>query len=342
MLERIQVKLDNYGFSGLDSSQIGAVKSVADYYQMSLTPTEILGFTGLAFLNVFDENFVQPNAGPPEPDIFRLVRNLGIHIEGIHQYADGAAFIKLQADAWDKAKAAIDSKKPVFSKNIAQENQTSVITAFDDIGYYIDSWHTGYENGQDVIPWNLLGLSRCPCVNCVNDRKVSESKEATSGLISLHWATPIPANDKMNSMKEALQFVLSLNEKETYEEFGKRYFVGLKAFEEWINAIESNRVLKYDFALVIEVVSEARHHANLFLTELKQIFDGKSHHLFDEAISTYGNIATKTKVLKDKFPYEQPRESFNEVNRQDVVTILRDILLLERKGLSCLREICFL
>jgi len=56
------VKLENYGFSGLDSSQIGAVKSVADYYQMSLTPTEILGFTGLAFLNVFDENFVQPNA----------------------------------------------------------------------------------------------------------------------------------------------------------------------------------------------------------------------------------------------------------------------------------------
>ena len=187
-----------------------------------------------------------------------------------------------------------------------------------------------------------MGLSRCPCVNCVNDRKVCESNEATSGLISLHWATPIPANDKMNSMKETLQFVLSLNEKETYEEFGKRYFVGLKAFEEWINAIESNRVLKYDFALVIEVVSEARHHANLFLTELKQIFDGKSHHLFDEAISTYGNIATKTKVLTDKFPYEQSRESFDEVNRQDVVTILRDILLLERKGLSCLREICFL
>ncbi|TFE28640.1 hypothetical protein [Cohnella luojiensis] len=71
------VKLENFSFSGLDASQLGAIKSVADYYQIPLTSYKIYGMTGLAFLFILDEGMVQPNAGPPEPEIFRLTRNLG-------------------------------------------------------------------------------------------------------------------------------------------------------------------------------------------------------------------------------------------------------------------------
>lgn len=339
MQERIQVKLENYRFTGLDASQLGAVKSVADYYQIPLTPTKIYGLTGLAFLIVLDEHFVQPNAGPPEPELFRLVRNLGIHIEGIHEFAEGANISILQADAWEKAKVAIRSNKPVFAKNIAQENQTSVILAYDELGYYIDSWHTGYEKSQDMIRWDSLGLNLCPCIHCVNERKVNEPKEPASRLISLHWATPVAAIDEWVAIKDAFQYVIRLNEEGTYEDFGKRYFVGPRAYEEWIHAIECNSIFKYEFALIIEVLNEARSHAKLFLKEIQDKLDEKAKLLVEEAITVYSEIGSEANILKTKYPYEQPRELFKDAEREELVAKLRVMLILEKRALLLLKKL---
>lgn len=333
-----RIQLDNYGFAGMDASQLGAIKSTADYYQIPVTATQIYGMTGLAFLFVLDENLVQPNAGPPEPEIFRLARNIGFEIVGFHQYAEGVAFSKLQSEAWEKARLAINSNKPVFAKNLGQDNQTSVIVAYDNVGYYIDSWHTGYEHSQDVIPWNSLGLVRCPCINCVNERKIFEPRDSESGLISLHWVDPAPVKNERNAFKEALQFSIHLNEEGSYQWSGKPYFVGSRAFEEWINGLERNTIYKFDFALIIEVVYEARYQATLFLADIKDKFNGKLKQSANEAISTYTEISSRCNNLKNRFPYEQPRELFNETEREDIIAILKEISLLERKALTYLKE----
>jgi hypothetical protein len=331
-------KLSNYRFTGLDASQLGAVQSVADYYRIPLTATKIYGCTGLAFLMVIDEACVQPNAGPPEPELFRLVGNLGIQIEGIHQYAEGDKFAKLQAAAWEQAKEAIDAGKPAFAKNIAQGNQTSVITAYDASGYYVDSWHTGFENWQEVIPWDMLGLSRCPCVNCVKDRNIREAGEETSGLVSLHWASSVPAKDDRIAISEALRHVIDLVDRETYEEFGRMFLVGPRALTHWIESIGNDRGLKFHFALIIEVLYEAWHYAVLFLKDVQQVM-AAPYPVLDQAIDTYMNIAAKVKVLKERFPYEQPWESFNEEEREEVVSTLSEIVELEKQGLLHLSEI---
>jgi hypothetical protein len=333
------VKLNNFGFSGLDASQLGAIKSIADYYQIPLTPTQIYGMTGLAFLFVLDENLVQPNAGPPEPEIFRLARNIGLEIEGLHQYAEGVTFSKLQSEAWEKAKMAINSNKPVFAKNLAQDNQTSVIVAYDNVGYYIKSWHTGNEYSEEVIPWNSLGLVRCPCIKCVNERKVSEPRDLTSGLISLHWADPMSVTDEMVAFKEALRFAIRLNESASYNWSGTIYFVGSRAFEEWINGLERNHVHKFDFSLVIEVLNEARYHAKVFLMEMKDKFTTKSKQSIEEAIRIYDEISSRANILKNNYPYEQPRELFSNAEKEEMIPILREISLLERKALTYLKEI---
>ncbi|BBH24347.1 hypothetical protein Back11_56920 [Paenibacillus baekrokdamisoli] len=333
-----RIQLDNYGFAGMDASQLGAIKSAADYYQIPVTATQIYGMTGLAFLFVIDENLVQPNAGPPEPEIFRLARNIGLEIEGFHQYAEGVTFSKLQSEAWEKARMAINSNKPVFAKNLGQDNQTSVIIAYDSIGYYIDSWHTGYEHSQEVIPWNLLGLVHCPCMNCANERKIAEPRDSTSGLISLHWADTAPSLDEMTAFKEALQFAIRLNDDGSYKWSGKMYFVGSRAFEEWINGFERNNVYKFDFALIIEVVNEARYQAILFLADIKDKLNGKLKQSVDEAIMTYTEISSRCNTLKSRFPYEQPRELFNDTETEDIIAILREISMLERKALTYLKE----
>ncbi|MCQ6563260.1 hypothetical protein [Paenibacillus mendelii] len=334
-----RLTLNNYGFAGMDASQLGAIKSVADFYQIPLTPTRIYGMTGLAFLHVLDERCIHPNAGPPVPEIYRLARNLGIRIEGIHQFAEGEAFTVLQAEAWDKARAAVDSNKPVFAKHIAQLDQTSVITGYDEVGYYIDSWHTGYQHSEDVIPWNLLGLSLCPCVNCLEERKHSKPRDTTSGIVSLHWADPVAAGDELFTFKEAIRFVLRMNEEAVYEEFGQTYFVGSRAYEEWINAIQHDVVLKFDFALVIEVVHEARSHAKLFLEEMKDQLNMESQKSLEEAIHIYTEISTRTRVLRDKYPYEQLRVLFSAIEKEEMLTILRELSILEKKALALLSEI---
>ncbi|MBS4196314.1 hypothetical protein [Lederbergia citri] len=332
------VSLENYNFSGLDASLIGAIKSVIDYYQLPLTTSWIYGMTGYAFLHVLDEEMVKPNIGPPEPEIFKLIRNLGIDINGFHDYAEGEDFKNLQAVAWEKAKLAIRSKQPVFAKNIDIRNQTSVVYAYSDIGYYTKSWHTGYEHSEDVIPWKALGLGLCPCINCVNSRKESKFVTPTGGLISLHWAKPIEAVDELKAFKEALEFVIHLNEEGIYKWEGKAYFVGQKAYERWLTAIENNAINKYYFSLFIEILNEGRHHAAKFLAEIKEKFAFIDKQLIDDGITTYSAITSRYKMLNEMYPYEEPPViELNEKER--CITIVKELMDLENKALNTLNEI---
>jgi hypothetical protein len=332
------VKLENYKFSGLEASLIGAIKSVADYYQIPLKASWIYGMTGLAFLHIVDDNLVEPNGGPPEPEVFQLVRNIGVKIDGQHVYAEGENFNNLQAEAWEKAKIAINSKQPVFAKNLDIENQTSVVYAYDDIGYYTHSWHTGYEHSEDVVPWNFLGLNRCPCINCVNYRKSSETINSTGGLISLHWANPIPAVHEITAFKEALEFVIRINEEGAYKGLGQTYLVGSRAYERWLNALESNDMDKYFFSLFIEILYEARKHAIQFLSEIKGKFIDKTAQLIDEGLNTYSEVASRFKILKEMYPFEEPRE--HEIkDKEQCVAIVKELMTLERNAFTTLKEI---
>jgi hypothetical protein len=332
-------QLENYKFSGLDASLVGAIKSVSDYYQIPLTTSWIYGMTGNAFLLVLDENLVEPNGGPTEPEVFRLVRNIGLEIDGLHVYAEGQDFINLQAEAWEKAKQAISWKQPVFAKNIDIENQTSVIYAYDDVGYYTRTWHTGYEYSEDVIPWDLLGLSQCPCINCVNYRKsVPQMANSVSGLISLHWATPTQPVDDLTALKDILGFVVGLNEQGTYTWAEKTYLVGSKAYEKWLIALENNDVDKYFFSLFLEILYEARSHAIKFLTELKGRITGLSEQTIDVGINKYSKVALKYKILKEMYPYEEPRQS--EIKQKEqCITLVEELYQLEKDCFKLIKEI---
>ncbi|QHW31345.1 hypothetical protein GZH47_11145 [Paenibacillus rhizovicinus] len=328
------VKLGQYRFSGLDASLVGAMKSAADYYRMPLTAAWIYGMTGLAFLHVLDENMAEPNGGPLEPEVFRLARNIGLDIQGIHVYAEGETFARLQAEAWEKAKQAMYASRPVFAKNIDIRNQTSVIHAIDDTGYYTYTWHTGYEHSEEVIPWNLLGLSRCPCIHCVLDRQSSATEEVTdssAGLISLHWTNPIQAADEEASFKEALEFVIRLNEKAAFQWSGRTYLVGSKAYEHWLTAVENRTLDKYMFSLFVEILTEARNHAVAFLAELRGVLKQVNPALVDELMLIYSEMASEYQILKGMYPYSEPRE--HELTQHErCAEILRGIMALEAKA----------
>jgi len=328
-LDKKIVQLGNYKFSGIDASLVGAIKSVSDYYQIPLSTSWIYGMTGIAFLHILDESLVEPNGGPPEPEVFRLARNFGVEVQGLHVYAEDEQFLDLQLEAWEKAKLAMNAEQPVFAKNLDIENQTTVIIAYDDDGYYTHSWHTGYEHCDDVVPWRSLGRSLCPCINCVNDRSSSHPNNAVGGLISLHWATRIQPIDELTALKEALRFVIRLNEEEDYTSLGKRYSVGSKAYERWISALESNDVDKYFFSLFIEVLNEARTYAIMFLAELKGRNLGIGEQIINEGINLYTVVASKFKILRDMYPYTEPHESELH-HKEECIALVKELYQLER------------
>lgn len=330
-------KLEGYRFAGIDSTHVGAIKSVADYYQIPLSASWIYGMTGIAFLHVLGDNLVEPNGGPPESKIFRLARNLGVEIQGIHLVAEGDEFERLQAVAWEKARLAIDAKQPVFAKNIDQPNQITVIHGYNEIGYFTYSWHTGYEHGEDVKPWNLLGLSHCTCMDCNKNRLASQAVQ-TNGLISLHWATVADAKDGRASLKDALEMVIDLNEMGSYEWSGKTYFVGSKAYGRWFAAIEKDELDKYFFSLFIEILREARQHALIFLTEIKERIQGLNATLIDDLMEIYREVALRYEVLRDMYSYTEPPGQ-ELTNRAQCKVILQEIAILEEQAFPLIKEI---
>lgn len=330
-------KIENYRFAGIDSTHVGAIKSVADYYQIPLSTSWIYGMTGIAFLHVLGDNLIEPNGGPPESEIFRLARNLGVEIEGIHVTAEGDEFERLQAVAWEKAKHAIDAKQPVFAKNIDQPNQITVIHGYDQIGYYTYSWHTGHEHSEDVKPWNLLGLSHCTCIHCIKNRAASQAVE-TNGLISLHWATKAEAKDDHASLKEALEMVIQFNEMGSYEWGGKTYLVGSKAYGRWFDAIERNELDKYFFSLFIEILREARQQVIIFLTEIKERIQGLNFKLINDLMDTYREVASGYEKLGDTYSYTEPPGQ-ELINREQCKVILQEISIFEEKAFRSTKEL---
>jgi hypothetical protein len=336
-----KVELKNYYFSGLEASQIGALKSVLNYYDIPTSSSWIYGMTGMAFLLVHNQDFKKENAGPPESEIFKLARNIGLNIEGIHTYAEDERFKELQKEMWSKARDAINKGYPVFAKNIDLENQTSVVYGYDSVGYYTHSWHSGngHENAGDVIPWNNLGQSLCPCGYCKKNKEKANNHLDAKGVVSLHWAIPIPAADHLLALKEALEFVIRFNDQGVIHWYNEKYLVGELAYKEWISALEQNKIDKFHFSLTLEPIADARSHALSFLNEIKDSINGLPLSLIDEALVVYKKVVDIYKFLVQKFPYEQPREYINDIDKNECTKLIKELKQYEEQAYEIIRKI---
>lgn len=207
----------------------------------------VYGMTGNAFMTLIDQDVSAPNIGEPEEQMFELARNMGLHIEGFHTFADQAAFPELQRQAWDAARSALDKGWPVFAKELDLGNETSVIYAYDEEGYYTHSWHAGHghEGFDDVIPWTKLGRNYCPCVSCKDkarsDAVYSSDSQEEGGFISLHWASSVTPSDECTALLAALSFALDFAQPGIYEWGGRTLYRGPAAYDRWIESSETER-----------------------------------------------------------------------------------------------------
>lgn len=344
-----QAELEGYRFSGFHRSHIGAIKSCLDFYKMDVSPAWVYGMTGAAFVTVVDEEMKSPNIGEPEEESFKLAANLGLHIQGFHIFANRQQFDRLQCEAWDKARAALDQGWPVFAKEIDLGNETSVIYAYDEEGYYTHSWHggIGHEGADDVIPWTKLGRNYCPCVTCRNrhqsdvraDERVYLGDPDLGGFISLHYASRTEPADELSSLKEAIQFAANFSRRAAYEWGGRTFYSGAEAYDKWMNAVRSNTILGFYLGYFADIGYEARRYAYQFLQEASQRFDGELQENLQHVAAQYKKIQDAYKALNDLFPWSQPHAPIDDPDRKfQAIELLTRIKELDQEGLKRLEN----
>ncbi|MEF3301987.1 hypothetical protein [Paenibacillus sp. GYB003] len=341
-----KVSLDRLRFSGLHKSHIGAIKSCLDYWNVPHSVAWVYGITGNAFLSVVDERMTAPNRGEPEPRLFEAARHLGLSIEGFYTIAaDDDSFRRLQAEAWDGARNALRRGLPVFAKQLDLGDETSMVYAFDDTGYYTHSWHggTGHEGADDVIPWMMLGRSYCPCAACAadrsNERHRSDRREP-GGFISLHWADKAEPSDDASAIRAALELASEFSRDEAYEWDGQTFYGGIRALDRWIEAVRGGTIECFFMGYYVDLFHESRHYAQRFLREAGDRLGGSIAERLDAAAEHYGRIAESFRTLNGMFPWMQPREPLLDPDRREQASeLLVRIRELEIEGRPLLERI---
>ncbi|WP_274364135.1 hypothetical protein [Paenibacillus thermotolerans] len=339
-----QAALERYRFSGFHRSHIGAVKSCLDYFDIRCSAAWVYGMTGSAFITVVDEALSAPNIGEPEEEMFALARHLGVDIKGWHTFADAGSFARLQREAWDTARFALDKGLPVFAKELDLGNETSVIYAYDDAGYFTYSWHggNGHEGADDVIPWTMLGRNYCPCAPCLERRHTGEwPKESVyqgdlkdGGFISLHYASRIePPSDEEAAVRETLRFASAFFKKPAYQWGSRTFYSGAAAYDKWIEAVRNNTMEGFFMGYYADLGNEARRYAYQFLKEASERFAGGFADGLAQAAGHYKQVSDAFRTLNDLFPWSQPRAPIEDPDRRmQAIELLERMKELEQEG----------
>jgi hypothetical protein len=309
--------------------------------------------TGRAFLAIIDENAAAPNIGEPEEEMFKLAANLGLEIQGYHTFADKETFERLQREAWDSARSALDRGLPVFAKELDLGNETSVIYAYSDEGYFTHSWHggDGHEGADDVIPWTMLGRNYCPCASCMA-RKASgewandgvyQGDPEKGGFISLHWASLVEPADDRTALRAAIRFAVDFSKRGKYEWGGRTLFSGTAAYDRWIETLRNDNIEAFYMGYYTDLINESRQNAHWFLREAAVRFDGELSEQLGRAADLYQQIAEVFSPIKALFPFSQPHAPIaNQEHRRIALDALIRIRDLETEGYARLEKLLLL
>lgn len=345
-----RVTLDRYRFSGFHKSHIGAVKSCLDYFVIHCSAAWVYGMTGSAFITVVDEKLSAPNIGEPEEEMFKLARHLGVDIKGYHTFTDAKMFERLQHEAWDMARSALDQGLPVFAKELDLGNETSVIYAYDEEGYYTHSWHggSGHEGFDNVIPWTKLGRNYCPCALC--KAKQGKEEQATDsvylgdpkdgGFISLHYASRVEPSDEKTALQAALRFASEFSRQPSYNWGGRTFYSGAAAYDQWIKTVQSNTIHGFYMGYYSDLGHESRRYAYQFLKEASERFSGVFAERLALASEHFKQVKNVFGALNELFPWSQPHAPIEDPDRRrQAIELLEQVKALEQEGCNILERL---
>ena len=279
MMKKVIPNLKMYPF---ETTMIGVLKGIADYFEIHVSDAWLFGGSGHAFLiNIHDQ--LCPS-GPycwKYEGFYSLLRNLGISMKEL-------GFFHAESTSVERGKIEV-----ILKKNIDAEVPCSMLNMENQLISGYDAKHSHFIVQK---PWPKADLPFTPetltfqtwkelgdeiHVNFFSFEKTSEADDATI-------------------VKESLRYAVDLARNPEKYRLDSHYHVGLDAYTAWIQAVKDGHGASHGNWWNGTVWWECRKMASNYFAEIAQKFKGKISDDASRLCNQYAKIAELVFKASDK------------------------------------------
>ena len=254
-----------------DTTLMGVLKGVADYFGIAVSDAWLFGGSGHAFLiNIHEKLWPSGPYVWKYEAFYKLVRNLGISMTDLG-YFGAKSTPDERGKVEEVLKRNIDAGIPCSLLNM--ENQ--LISGYDDTHFIVEQpWPKDLSITPRTLTfqtWKELG------------RRVH--------INFFTFAKTRRANDK-TIIKESLSFAVDTTRNpDGYEERREHFHIGLGAYDVWIKAVKDGYGTRHGNWWNATVYSECREMASRYFSKIAQKHPGKISRKAEELSIQYNRLA---------------------------------------------------
>jgi hypothetical protein len=274
LTEKIVPNLKMHPFN---TTLMGVVKGVADYFGLDYSDAWLFGGSGHAFLiNIHEELCPSgPYCWNPEA-FYMLVRNLGIEMTDLGFFSVESTFEERKRIE-ETLRKSIDAKVPCSLLNM--ENQ--IISGYDDTHFIV----------QQPWPQNDFPLKT---VTFQTWKELGEEVH-----VNFYTFTKKPIASEKKVVKDSLNFAVGLVQNPD-KHTEKPYYTGLKAYDAWIQAVKDGYGSSHGNWWNGTVWWECRVMATKYFAEIASKYHREVSEQAAELNNQYRKVAQLLNKAKDK------------------------------------------
>ncbi len=275
-MQRIIPNLKMYPF---ETTLMGVLKGVADYFDIAISDAWLFGGSGHAFLINIHEQLCP--SGPycwNYENFFKLVRNLGISVKDLGFFS-AKSTLDERSKVEEVLKKKIDAGDPCSLLNM--ENQ--LISGYDDRHFILQQ------------PWPKANLPITP-----KTLTFQTWKELGNEIhINFFTFAKTEKADDETIIKESLSYAVDIARNPDRYRL-EHYYIGLKGYDTWIKAVKDGYGASHGNWWNGTVWQECREMASRYFSEIAQKYQGNISRKAIELSKRYKKLAKFLNIARDK------------------------------------------
>jgi hypothetical protein len=272
------MKIDDIKQARFNTSLMGVIRGVLDYYNIDISNGVAYGGSGHAFLINIHE--VVCPSGPycwKYDGFYRLLRNLGLQATELGFFHKDSKMHE-RSRLEDILRQHLDAKRACSMQNM--DNQ--IIYGYDDNGFLLaQPWGPECESTPATLTFNTW----------------DEYKGEIHAIYLVYHKIHPADNDTM--IRDSLHYALDLFKNPKKYAFEK-YTIGVQAYDVWAGAHEQGRANAHGNWWNASVWSECRAMAAEYFNEIAEKYDGEVSSIARELSAQYKDIAGLLDQISDK------------------------------------------
>jgi hypothetical protein len=272
------MRIENLKMPPFNTSLMGVLKGVLDYYDLKISNGMAYGGSGHAFLiNIHD---VVCPSGPycwKYESFFKLVKNLGVETVDLGFFDKNST-----ADARSKLEQTLREHLDAGSPGLAQNMENQIIIGYDDKQCLL------------AMPWGPECEVTPPTLKFGTWDEFGDEIHASFLVFR-----KVPRKDDGVIIKESLNYAIDLFRHPEQYNFEK-YRIGAGAYDNWIKAVEQKKANAHGNWWNATVWSECRRMASEYFAEIADKHKDETSNLAKELSTQYKDIADLLIQISDK------------------------------------------